>query len=1039
MNNATDNCSSKTQMIVKNVLIGLFITSISVSFATGQSGNEQNGPDTIIQKLEGAGVFEVPVFSFTSDYDAYKSYDHLQGLFFDALSYHGDSTRVFCWYGLPDNIPEGTKVPAVVLVHGGGGTVFPDWVRKWTDRGYAAISIALEGQVAGARDAFNKWPTHVYSGPVRTSFFSDLETEKTEDVWFYHAVADVILANSLIRSFEEIDTTRIGITGISWGGILTSVIAGIDHRFTFAVPVYGCGYLQDSPLYSTQMGPLSDTARMEYLHAWDPSNYIPRITMPTLYVNGTNDCHFTMNCFTRSFHALNVEKYLRVERNMKHGHLPGWEPESIYDFADYICRNGSQPVRFNFESLRNNGKVNFSYEGDLQSASLLYTTDTADWDCDNYQWMAVPAELDTTEQNVTVKIPIDAQYYFVNGISGEGNLYSSSMHKVEFDPAFHSYPRFSWDHVPLYMHMRKSTAFTQEELEYLAGFPILTLEKTTGSTTYGSTEQGSLEAARAIKSIDPDTRVLYYWNAMVHYTTYDVNAGVDTIPGAFLEDSTGNTLLHRGVREVYDLSNPDVRDWWVVHCVEMTSHEEIDGVFVDANLKAVSPGYLLAEIGEEKKQATMEGYDSMMVDMNLRMDSTKLKIANMIRATLPEAGLEYMHYFDGSYMEGIEGDPDYFAKGIAAAQTAAREGKIIAFCMNLADELAPLESDENGHLVLDATLQERMKFSLAMFLICSEEYSYFLLHDGYNVNPGASNLWMKRFAEYDKPLGPPEGPAVRSGYIYTREFEHASVWLDLSLGKGSITWDSDTITDPDPEPEKFTLKFVVREANSPAYVPEALITMDSLIKSTNLTGVLYFDLDSGSYHYTIEKPGFFPVDSSLHIFSDTVIQISLQSTTADVKFRIKEGEHPVAYADVSLNNDAMQTNNLGLAVFRDLPVFDDYSWSIEKEGYETVSGSFYLNQDTTINVQLNALTDVDNFHKDLLRIYPIPAESYFILESDHEMAEIQLVDLTGRVGLSESVTGKKVRIELPPGFPHICMLKVFFKDGTVVTKRVVVI
>ena len=242
-----------TCMKLQQFIICVCICTAGIPPAMAQQGSETSGPGEIIQKLEAAGVFEVPDFKFTSEFDGYRTYDHLQGLFFDALPFHGDSTKVFCWYGLPSDLPEGTKVPAVVLVHGGGGTVYPDWVKKWTDRGYAAISIALEGQVAGVKDAASRWPTHDYSGPRRTAFFSDFQTENTEDVWFYHAVADVILANSLIRSFQEIDSTRIGITGISWGGILCSVIPGIDQRYSFAVPVYGCGYLQDSPLYKRQM------------------------------------------------------------------------------------------------------------------------------------------------------------------------------------------------------------------------------------------------------------------------------------------------------------------------------------------------------------------------------------------------------------------------------------------------------------------------------------------------------------------------------------------------------------------------------------------------------------------------------------------------------------------------------------------------------------------------------------------------------------------------------------------------------------------
>jgi hypothetical protein len=213
--------------------------------------------------------------------------------------------------------------------------------------------------------------------------------------------------------------------------------------------------------------------------------------------------------------------------------------------------------------------------------------------------------------------------------------------------------------------------------------------------------------------------------------------------------------------------------------------------------------------------------------------------------------------------------------------------------------------------------------------------------------------------------------------------------------------------------------------------------MESSIKSTNLAGVQYFNLDSGSYYYTIEKPGFFQVDSSLHFFSDTVVQISMQSTMADVKFRIKELEDPVAYARVSLNGDTMQTNYVGLVVFSDLMVYENYSYSVGKEGYETVSGNFYLALDTTINMQLDALTYVNEYNGIPLYVYPVPAEDYFVLESGEEMTEIRLLDLNGRLLLSERVQGRYVRKELPSGIPPIYLLKVTYKDGTISTKRMV--
>src|SRR5215831_4191987 len=54
----------------------------------------------------------------------------LRALFYEALPYHGRRTRVFAWYGAPAGAASG-KVPAVILVHGGGGTAFTEWVRLW--------------------------------------------------------------------------------------------------------------------------------------------------------------------------------------------------------------------------------------------------------------------------------------------------------------------------------------------------------------------------------------------------------------------------------------------------------------------------------------------------------------------------------------------------------------------------------------------------------------------------------------------------------------------------------------------------------------------------------------------------------------------------------------------------------------------------------------------------------------------------------------------------------------------------------------------
>lgn len=351
-------------------------------------------------------------------------------------------------------------------------------------------------------------------------------------------------------------------------------------------------------------------------------------------------------------------------------------------------------------------------------------------------------------------------------------------------------PEFSWDTVPRYMHVRKATAFTQQEIAYLASFPLVTFEKNTGHQEFGSTEAGVLKAAEAVKKVNPETKVLYYRNIIVHYGGYAANAELEAMPNAFLADDIGDTKLVRGAVRAYDLSNPAVRKWWLSSAKEVCSSDLIDGLFVDGSIKVLEPGYLKKDVGAEKKDAVAKAYHQMMKQLPKVLGPDKLVVANIIRARFEDAGLKYMDYFDGSYIEGFQhavgktSNEDYVAKGIAAIQMAARKGKIIAFTTGLGkgDESDPVDV-ARGTADLD---QDSLTYAIALFLICAEKYSYLMLSDGYGVDGGRSKLWMRDIPEFNSPLGAPLGPAVREGYVYTRKFEHADVWIDIKKRKARI-------------------------------------------------------------------------------------------------------------------------------------------------------------------------------------------------------------------------------------------------------------
>ena len=215
----------------------------------------------------------------------------LRSLTYEGLPHQGKPTRVFAFYGAPKVEGPSTrlgasKVPAMVLVHGGGGTAFADWVKLWVSRGYAAIAMDLCGALP--RKAKNGWERHPDGGPPGWGGFDQIDRPE-RDQWTYHAVADVILAHSLLRSFPEVDADRIGITGISWGGYLTCIAASVDARFKFAAPVYGCGFLGDNSTWLGTFEKMGKEKAAKWLGLWDPSQHLPRAKMAFPRGNGPND------------------------------------------------------------------------------------------------------------------------------------------------------------------------------------------------------------------------------------------------------------------------------------------------------------------------------------------------------------------------------------------------------------------------------------------------------------------------------------------------------------------------------------------------------------------------------------------------------------------------------------------------------------------------------------------------------------------------------------------------------------------------------
>ena len=318
-------------------------------------------------------IWDLPAIYKTPAAEVISS-DSAIGIIYSGLPYHDTPQQVFAWYATPGTVT-GNKsldhdLPAVVLVHGGGGAAFKEWAIMWARKGYAAIAMDLRGNGPGK--------THLDHGFVepdnKTPYFTI--TPALSGQWMYQAVADVILAHNLLRSKPEVDSNRVALTGISWGGIIACLLAGVDNRYKAVVPVYGCGYLFENSSMRKELDLRSPADKHTWIQQYDPSQYISKAAMPVLFVNGTNDGHFYLDSYKKTYEQVR-HKYLCVKPGLKHSHHAGWSNEEIFCFINSYLLH-TPPLAVIKKSVTTKTGINARVESTipLAAAFIHYTTDT---------------------------------------------------------------------------------------------------------------------------------------------------------------------------------------------------------------------------------------------------------------------------------------------------------------------------------------------------------------------------------------------------------------------------------------------------------------------------------------------------------------------------------------------------------------------------------------------------------------------------------------------------------------------------------------
>lgn len=363
-------------------------------------------------------------------------------------------------------------------------------------------------------------------------------------------------------------------------------------------------------------------------------------------------------------------------------------------------------------------------------------------------------------------------------------------------PADDQFPKFTWDRVPVYAHFGYDPNLTPEQYDFLARhFSLVTFA---AGSVRQEVEKGIASGAAEIKKRNPSVKVLCYFAGDILHEPFTLSNESFPKDGFIEKPSVKKTIhpktgkQHEQLRYYFDKTKPVTQEWWASIAERAVKEYGCDGVFADG---LGSYGHNL--VAPEKEAAMRAGIMTMCQLAHKKMGPKGIILFNPLHGDenadlLPATDGAMIDNFDRTLFRADDTTTaapdakslDLMAEGIEAMSKAAKQGKIVIFKAWPGFHQKDKELMKRPHEELAKLARERLTFPLASFLIAAGPNCYFQYTWGWNADCGTFD-WHP---EFDKPLGAPKADAKRDGFQYTREFEHASVFVDLKTKTAKIDW-----------------------------------------------------------------------------------------------------------------------------------------------------------------------------------------------------------------------------------------------------------
>jgi hypothetical protein len=237
---------------------------------------------------------------------------------------------------------------------------------------------------------------------------------------------------------------------------------------------------------------------------------------------------------------------------------------------------------------------------------------------------------------------------------------------------------------------------------------------------------------------------------------------------------------------------------------------------------------------------------------------------------------------------------------------------------------------------------------------------------------------------------------------------------------------SDTVFQVNLERSHVNVKFRLKNGQESVDNAKVILGNDSLL--TNAVGTCTFESVpvNGTYKFLIKRENFFVEQGSLNLTKDTVINLQMSKSVANVEFMIAAASGDIMNSYIILNNDTVWLNTTGHGEFFDIPVKQLFTYQIVSDNFQRYSDSLRIEKDTTIQITLKTTGNKPMVPAGDFNVYPNPAADFITIESlKPDIDIIEMFEISGKRILFKDFrspqNSAKVNFDVSPG---IYLLKI---------------